>query len=71
MTHLVVDQIFQLVQDASATNLTYNHDIYIGRVIPEVSSDSLLFLYLQGLQLLEAFAGKNQNWLICSKHFTS
>ena len=33
-----------------------------------VSSDTLLFLYLLGLQLLEVVAGKNQNWLIRSKH---
>ena len=36
--------------------------------MPEVSSDTFLFLYSQGLQSLAAFAGKNQNWQICGKN---
>ena len=38
-------------------------------VLPKVSSDTVLFLYVQGLQLLEAFAGRpnNQNWRIRSR----
>ena len=39
----------------------------MGGVIPEVSSDTLLFLYLLGLQLLEVVTGKNRHWLIRSK----
>ena len=39
----------------------------IGSVMPEVSSNIFLFLYLQGLQLLEVVVGKNQNWLIRGK----
>ena len=33
-----------------------------------VPSDTLLSPYLLGLLLLEAVAGKNQHWLIRSKH---
>ena len=37
-------------------------------VISKVSLDTVLFLYVQGLQLLVAFAGENQNWQIRIKH---
>ena len=44
-------------------------DYDIGGVIPVVSSNTLLFLYLLGLQLLEVVAGKNRHWLIRSKYW--
>ena len=43
----------------------------MGGVIPVVSLDTLLFLYLLGLQLLKVVAGKNRHWLIRSKHLLS